>query len=244
MTIASTDNPLVRRLVRSAADGRRGERLVQVEGRRAIAELLAAGWRPEALLVREDLDLPPGWNATMASARVLAKVSQAATPSGYLAAFPLPPTAVLDPAAGGLVLAGLSDPGNVGTLLRTAAAFACRQVVIASGCDPWSAKVVQSTAGCLASLAIHDLGDQAAATIAGGAPCCGLVVAGGRQPADLPPGPRWLVVGNEAHGLPEAWQALCVQRLTLPMPGQAESLNAAVAGAIALWALGPGRTGG
>jgi RNA methyltransferase, TrmH family len=237
--IASTDHPLVKRIAASQREGRRGERLVVVEGRRAIDGVLAAGWRAEVLLVRDGHEPLASWQAVAMSERVCARLSQAATPSGYLGVFPCPVPLALDVAAGGLIAAGVADPGNLGTLLRTAAAFAVRQVVVAGGCDPWSAKVVQAAAGCLPLLAIHDSGPAPAC--AGGAPRCALVVSGGAAPSAVMPGPRWLVVGSEAHGVPGEWLAACEERLSLPMPGGTESLNAAVAGAIALWALGPGR---
>jgi tRNA G18 (ribose-2'-O)-methylase SpoU len=62
------------------------------------------------------------------------------------------------------------------------------------------------------------------------------VVAGGADPAMAPAGPRWVVVGSEAHGIRADWLACCEERLTLPMRG-VESLNAAIAGAIACYVL-------
>lgn len=239
MHIASPDNPLVKRLLRCHdARGRRAEGLLLVEGLRLVGDCLAAGWRPAHLLVREGEVPPAGWPpATTVSARVAGRLSQAASASGFLAAFPLPAPAELDARAGGLVLAGVADPGNLGTLLRSAAAFGVRQVALAGGADPWSAKVLQSTAGAAARLAMRAVGgpDELA-----GARLCALVVAGGGPPESLPAGPRWLVVGGEANGIPPAWRAACAESCTLPMPGGTESLNAAVAGSIAMYLLQTG----
>ena len=236
--LTSPDNPLVRRLV-ACQDPRkrREEGLVVVEGRRAIDGCLSAGWLPAHLLVREDLTPPAHWPpATPMGARVADRLSQASSPSGYLAAFPEPVVPALDIHAGGLLLAGVADPGNTGTLIRTAAALALPQVVIAGGADPWAAKVVQATAGSIAAVTIHILGDHPE-LLTGGAPRCALVVSGGQPPSALKPGPRWLVVGGEANGIPERWLATCAEHLTLPMPGGTESLNAAVAGSIAAYLL-------
>jgi TrmH family RNA methyltransferase len=234
MLIASPDNPLVKRLLHCHdARGRRSEGLVLVEGLRLVGDCLAAGWTPVHLLVREGEAVPEHWPApTTISARVAQRLSQAATASGYLAAFPLPSPARLDPALGGLVLAGIADPGNLGTLLRSAAAFGVRQVALAGGADPWSAKALQSTAGAVARLALRP---GAIPQDVAGARLCALVVAGGRPPEALPRQPRWLVVGGEANGIPEEWRAVCAEQCTLPMPGGTESLNAAVAGSIALY---------
>lgn len=241
-TITSTENPLVKRLRRlHEVRHRRTDGAFLVEGVRAIAAFLARGWRPLDLVLAQDLDLPPEWDGhtvTRAATAVMAKLSQADTPSGYLAAFALPPAPVLDLAAGGLVLHGIGDPGNLGTLIRCAAAFAIRQVVLIGGTDPFAHKVVQASAGELAMIALqrHEAG-QGLAPLAGGAPCCALVVRGGSDPLDLPRRSRWLVVGSEAHGLDEVALAACAERVTLPMPGGTESLNAAMAGAIACYAL-------
>ncbi len=235
--ITSPDNPLIKRLARLAdADGRREAGQFLAEGRRLITGLLAAGWRPAHLLVRDGLDIPADWPTAMrVSERVARRLSAAATSSGYLAAFPIPPPPAIDPAIGGLVLAGVSDPGNTGTILRSAAAFGIRQVVLAGGADPYGPKVVQASAGALGLLAVRR--DDEPTVLTGGAPLCALVVRDGRPPGDFAPGPRWLVVGGEADGVPPRWLAACSERLTLPMPGGTESLNAAVAGSLAAYLL-------
>lgn len=238
MHLASPDNPLAKRLTAlHTATGRRETGLCLVEGRRAIEGCLAAGWRPAHLLLRENIVIPDGWSmATIISERVAAKISAASTPSGYLAAFPIPDHGPVEVRAGGLVLVGVSDPGNVGTLIRTAAAFAVNQVVISGGADPYAPKAVQASAGAIAAVRVHRIASPAG--VAGGAALCALVPRGGSAPAGLPAGNRWLVVGGEAEGIPDDWLAACAERLTLPMPGAAvESLNAAVAGAVAMYAL-------
>ncbi len=239
MHLESPDNPLVKRLARlTDGAGRRAEGLFLAEGQRLIDGLLAGGWRPVWLLVRSGEFIPAHWPTQVLveiSPRVCDKLSQAATASGYLAAFPLPLAPALDVQAGGLVLAGIADPGNMGTLIRTAAACGIRQVVLAEGADPFGPKVVQATAGALALVELHR--QATPVTLAGGAPCCALVVRDGLPPTAFTRRPRWLVVGGEAHGISPAWLAACSERLTLPMPGGTESLNAAVAGSIAAYLL-------
>lgn len=246
-TLASVANPLVKELLRlHDARGRREAGAFLVEGRRAIDGFLAAGMRPDLGLLREGEPLPQGWPPPLSmSSAVARRLSQAMTPSGFLARFPLPAPRAVDPAAGGLVLVGIADPGNLGTLLRSAAAFACPQVALCGGADPWQHKVVQASVGALAKVQPIELpADAGPAVLAGGAPLCGLVAEGGVAPEQLPPGPRWLLVGSEAHGLPAAWVAACAERLTLPMAPGVESLNAAVAGSIALYVAGAPRRGG
>lgn len=255
-TLVSPDNPLIKRLAR-LSDGRhrREEGLFVVEGRRAISGFIEAGWAPVHLLVRDDETSPDQWpEPTIVSARVMDKLSQSVTAPGFLAAFALRAPAQLDLGGGGLVLAEVSDPGNVGTLVRTAAAIGISQIVAIGGADPWSHKAVQASAGALARVQMHELpvagGLAAIASLCGGregregreggtgnARLCALVAHGGVDPERLIAGPRWLVVGGEAHGIREEWLAACDERATLPMPGGTESLNAAIAGAIACYLL-------
>jgi len=240
--LTSTDNTLIKALARlDQARERREQGLFLVEGRRALATMLGAGCMPVHLFRRDDVAHPDGWpEATTVSARVAEKLSHASSPSGLVAAFALPTAPPVAASDGGLVLVSVGDPGNLGTLIRTAAALGVRRIVCVDGADPYAPKVVQATAGTLSLVTVSSLTDaEALATLlaADAAPCCALVPRGGVAPAALPSGPRWLLVGSEAHGLPDAWLAGARQRLTLPMPGGAESLNAAVAGAIALYLL-------
>ena len=137
----------------------------------------------------------------------------------------------------GIILAQISDPGNMGTLIRTAAAMKASSVVIVDGSDPWSPKVIQASAGCSALVNIfriewqalvHTIKQQNLKLIA-------MFVSGGKTPDELSFKDSLLVVGSEAHGIPESWFGECDELMTLPMPGKTESLNAAIAGSIALY---------
>ncbi len=246
LLLTATDNPAIKAAIAlHEPRERRAQARFLAEGRRVIDGLLAAGWTPERLFVRDGEEVPAHWPAVVRVAeRVAARLSQLSTAPGYAGIFPLPVPPPLDVHAGGLILAGISDPGNLGTLLRAAAAFACRQVVLAGGADPFGSKAVQASAGALPLVQLHAGVEPEA--LAGGAPLCALVVSGGLAPSALPPGRRWLVVGGEAHGVPPLWLAQCSERLTLPMPGGTESLNAAMAGTVALYAVQSpaGRTAG
>lgn len=236
----SAENPLVRDLRDlHRPEGRRAAQALLVEGRRAIDGFLAAGWVADVLLHPADEAAPSAWSeARPVSAKAAARLSQASTPSGWFARFPIPTPAPLDRQAGGLVLSEVSDPGNVGTLIRSAAAFGVKQVVVIGGADPWGHKVVQASAGALAAIAVHQLPVTAGLVdLAGGAPLAALVVQHGQDPAQMPAKNRWLVVGSEAHGVRAEWLAACTEQVTLPMRGNVESLNAAIAGAIACYLL-------
>lgn len=123
----------------------------------------------------------------------------------------------------------VNDPGNAGTLIRIAAAFALDVVFREGSVDPWSPKVLRAGAGAHFRTRIG-LPPAAAGTIA-------TVVEGGIAPDRLAdvcdPGRIWeIAVGSEAHGLAPSEVAAAEVKVTIPMPGDTESLNAAVAGAI------------
>lgn len=173
---------------------------------------------------------------THVTEEVMSKMSTATSPSGLLAVFSIPSSPAWDQLTSGIVLAQIADPGNMGTLIRTTAAMNFKTVVIVDGCDPWSPKVVQASAGTIAGVHIfncswQELIQHKNPTI----PLYALVVTGGISPHNITHKQALLVVGNEAQGMPSTWIAQCDGRITIPMPGNTESLNAAVAGAIALY---------
>ncbi|MCA9770085.1 RNA methyltransferase [Candidatus Dependentiae bacterium] len=174
---------------------------------------------------------------------VMYKMSSVKTPSNILGVFELPQQPDTQKIAQhnhqnnspGLVLANITDPGNMGTLIRSAAAMNAQHVVIVDGVDPFSPKVVQASAGTLAQIDIFQLSWEQLVKNKGNTKLCALVVFGGNKPQELNFKNSLLVIGNEAHGIAKKWIDDCEQKLTLPMPGNTESLNAAVAGSIALY---------
>ena len=144
-----------------------------------------------------------------------------------------------------LVLESIQDPGNLGTLIRLAAAFAIHGVLLCGeSCDPWQAKVVRATMGALWQLPIARLEP-------GAEPWAVLDALGWDLVASLPQGGQpltelsleergrglALLLGNEAQGLSRGAIDAATLSLTIPMPGPTESLNVAMAGAILIWEL-------
>ena len=174
---------------------------------------------------------------------VLERVAGTVTPQPVLAVAPRPgaDAAVLDDAAADLVLvlAGVADPGNAGTLLRTAEAAGATAVVVTGGSvDPFGPKCVRASAGAVFRVPVVEVDDGRARhaldrLAARGVRRLGTVVAGGRpyDEVDLT-GPIAVVLGNEAHGLAPAFAAAVDEAVTIPMAGRAESLNVGMAGAV------------
>ena len=174
----------------------------------------------------------------------MARLSDAATPPGVLAVVRTPDTSQPPSQSGGLlVLDGVSDPGNVGTLIRTAAAFDAA-VLSVGGADPFGPKAVRASAGTCYRTRIHRADDSeglGAALRGGGRTVLGLAADGGltldQAAAAITAAGVALVVGSEPHGLGVAVRAAIDDLVRIPMAGGVESLNVAAAGAIAMHGL-------
>jgi TrmH family RNA methyltransferase len=179
---------------------------------------------------------------TLAGPRVIASLSDAATPQGVVAVAPSP-LKTLDALSPGdlvVVLAEVRDPGNAGTLLRSAAAAGASAVIFTSGSvDPLNSKTVRAAAGALFSIPVvsrPSLEDVIGRLREGGVEILGAA-------ADAPQAatsrdltrPLALVLGNEAWGLSSRQRRLLDAVVGIPMPGRADSLNVAVAGSILLF---------
>lgn len=248
--ITSPANPHVKRirsLVRSRKE-RHHERMFVVEGVRLVEEALRHGAPAGLLYVPEQLETTARGRALLGQLRhadhafpttpaILAQLSDVETPQGVIAAVAMPRT---DPLRRSLLLFldGVQDPGNVGTLLRSAEACGVDLVVALAGtADLWSPKVARAGMGAHFRLALLDDFDWPAA-LERLAPLPAIYAA--TQDASLTydqvdwRAPAALVVGNEANGVSAQTLALA-SPVTIPMLGAVESLNAAVAGSVILF---------
>lgn len=179
---------------------------------------------------------------------VLAELADTETPQGVLLACREPrwtPDAVIPAADRGLLLLdGVQDPGNAGTLVRAAAAFGLGGVLALDGTvDPWNPKAVRAAAGALFSTPVVAVSWEEAGPALRDAGTA-LVVSdpAGRDVATYAVPPRWaLAVGNEGRGVRPAVALAGDATVAVPMTGDVESLNVGVAGAILLYALTRGR---
>jgi TrmH family RNA methyltransferase len=135
-----------------------------------------------------------------------------------------------------VVVVDLGDPGNLGTIVRSAEAAGADMVIVAgASVDPWSPKVVRASAGGVFLLPVVTASTEVALRVAGDAGLRRLAAdaAGGRpyDQVDLTV-PVAFVIGNEAHGLPAGIDELIDARVHIPVTGRAESLNAAMAASI------------
>jgi TrmH family RNA methyltransferase len=165
--------------------------------------------------------------------RLLAGVSELAHPPRVIAVFRRADLPRLEPGAAppaGLALWHVGDPGNVGTLVRSADALGPAFVCLSPGCaDPAGAKALRASMGALFRVPLGDFGDAPRPWIA-------LVPGGGPRLPEIELGARaTFVLGAERGGLPPGVVEACDAAATIPQAPSAESLNVAVAGSIALY---------
>jgi TrmH family RNA methyltransferase len=149
--------------------------------------------------------------------------------------FPLPAMFAGTPLV--VIAAGLQDPGNLGTLVRSAEAFGATGMMLLPGTvSLWNAKTLRASSGSAFRLPVLALSaeDAFAALREQGIRIFAAVARDGDTQADLR-GPSALLVGNEGAGLPDEWIAQADARVTIPLPGAVESLNAAIAGSVLLY---------
>lgn len=213
-------------------------------GWKVLAEALAAGMQPVAVVMTEGETvlqiLPPACPVYSLPAHELRRLSGQEQPEGVVAVLPMPTATLIAPTAVGhvLLLHHIADPGNLGTILRTAAWFGCVQVVCGTGCaDVYSPKVVRATMGALFRLKVQQ-GVDLLPWVAGSPHRVLAAHMEGLPLAGLQPQPHdRLLMGSESHGIDDRyWQLARVQPIHIPGSGLAESLNVAVATGILLHA--------
>ena len=244
--ITSLKNPRVLTW-RSLKDrkGRRETGCFLVEGRKMVAEALASPFPVEALLIDEarlnEAELPAGIPAYALPEHVLAAVCDTKTPQGVAAVVRIAETAGAGERL--VVLDGVQDPGNVGTIIRTADAAGLDGVLLSAQCaDAFSPKVLRATMGSVFRMRIRvtdDLPGALEALKADGYSVLSSQLDG--EPFDAAAsrisGHFALVIGSEGNGVSAPVRALATHRVALPMRGGAESLNAAVAAGIMMYGL-------
>jgi len=243
-----------RKLTRRAGRDAAGEFLA--EGPRAVREALAHDPPPRELFVTEaaaarHADLverahAAGVPVSAVTPRAAAGLSETATPQGIVAVCPALDVPTATALAGRprlvAVLADIRDPGNAGTVLRSADAAGADAVVFAGdSVDPYNGKTVRASAGSLFHLPVvrgARLPDALAAARAAGLTVLAADGAGERELTDLPElaAPTAWLFGNEAWGLPADTGALADARVRIPISPRAESLNLGAAAAVCLFA--------
>ena len=245
MIIRSRDNARVKRWAKLARDARlrRAERRLVIEGPHLLAAALDAGLAPVELLATEaalaDAEIAAlarrsRLQPVVLSPGAFAAIADARTPPGIAAEIALPELRRDGPS---VFLEGVQDAGNVGAIIRSAAAFGVGEVVLDRHCaDAWSPKVLRAGQGGHFALGIRQVEDFAAALGSFGGRLICTVARGGRPLRDVKLGGSlgW-AFGGEGAGLSSATIAGASEKVTIPMAAGAESLNVAMTAAICLY---------
>lgn len=244
-TLTSLKNPKIQAW-RSLKEkkGREEHQAFLVEGVRMVREAFASSFTVKALLLRENFDpgfsVPAGTPVYLLPSHVFQAVCDTKTPQGIAAVLEMKTRA----ASGSRLLAldGVQDPGNVGTIIRTADAAGFDGILLSPDCaDLFSPKVLRSTMG-----SIFRLGFSFPSSLPGTLEklrADGFSILSSQLDGDPfydrkgIAGSFVLIIGNEGNGISDAVKAVATHRLCLPMRGGAESLNAAVAAGIMMYDL-------
>lgn len=249
-TIASLQNEAFKhlsRLLGSARERRKSGEMV-LEGLHLLDAALGAGIVPSEVFVNEAAAqhpellallarLPESTRRNLVSEKVAERLTELASAGEVMAVCPRPQPAPAAPDASRLLLEDIQDPGNLGTILRSAAAAGVTEVFLSKGCaDVYSAKVLRAGMGAHFALSLHEGADLAACleAFAGRKLVTYLAGSCSLYSQDLS-GPIALVLGNEGAGVSDALLQRADVRIRIPMPGHAESLNVAMAATICLF---------
>jgi TrmH family RNA methyltransferase len=248
--ISSRDNPFFKSLLRisSSARDRRDAGQTLLDGPHLLRAFLDTGGKPKHLLVNEQglqnaeiaalLYRCAGVPQTQFDDALFAQLSELKTPNGLLTLIDIPPAKVeVTHSQFALLLEDIQDPGNLGSILRSAAAAGCDSVFLSQGCaDAWSPKVLRAGMGGHFALSIMESADllEVAAEFTGKIMAASLQSDKSLYNSNLR-GKIAFAIGNEGAGLSPALLDAAQQHFIIPMPGRVESLNAAAATAVCLF---------
>ena len=243
--ITSRQNPLVAhiRKLNSARSARRNSGEYVGEGPKLLAEAVKAGAELTTVVSAGELaqTMPAGTREVEVPADLLQSMCDTKTPQGVLFLCRIPDTAAPETLPGSryLVLDGLQDPGNVGTIWRTADALGADGLILVNGCaDPFSPKTVRATMGACFRLPVYEVSAEELPGLLERSNLPLYATALREDTVDVRDADLTraaVVIGSEGRGISDGMLDLCEKTLKIPMRERCESLNAAVAATVVLW---------
>lgn len=242
--ITSRQNSLLTKAVRlqNSKKFRKDQGLSVGDGVKLLEEILR--WAPQrlrAVILREGVEcptLPEGVRAVQVSPALMGQISQMEAPEGALFLWEPPAGTRRELVPGALVLDGLQDPGNVGTILRTADALNVPVYLLEGCCDPYGPKTVRATMGAIFRTPPTVLTREALFSQCGEKQIPLLAAAlsqGAKDIRKVEPRKAAVVIGSEGQGVSGPVLARSDGQIIIPMNPRCESLNAAAAAAIVMW---------
>ncbi len=249
-SILSRDNPFYKELLKLSTSARQRGKSSQtlLDGSHLLEAYLDAGMLPQRVLVNaaalQDVEIGSllektgETSVTQLDDKLFAALSELKTPTGILALIEISqPVTPLEDSRFSLLLEDIQDPGNLGSMLRSAAAAGCDAVFLSDGCaDAWSPKVLRAAMGGHFALNIYEGQNLPSVAQAFDGTLLATSLRSSRSLFDCDlSGNVAFMVGNEGAGLSDELLQHATQVISIPMPGNAESLNAAAAAAICLF---------
>ncbi len=247
--ISSRDNAFFKSLLRLAGSSRERRDAGQtlLDGPHLLRAWLESGRFPSHILLSpqalEDTEISrlraecPNTPCSLLDESLFKQLSELKTPNGLLALIDIPQPDFTSSANFVLLLEDIQDPGNLGSILRSAAAAGCDAVYLSQGCaDAWSPRVLRAAMGGHFVLGINEPSDllDVASRFDGSLFASSLEAKTALYECNLC-GKIAFAIGNEGAGLSAELQAKALQRFIIPMPGKVESLNAAAAAAVCMF---------
>lgn len=237
MIISSKDNAIIKKV--SSLGDKKFRKLYGefiVESVKAVDECINAGMDISLVICTENLsERYP--NAQLVTDGVFAKISTEKTPQGVLAVVKKPEIALTAPTGNSLLLDRLQDPGNLGTIIRTANAAGYDDIYLVNCTDAYSPKAIRASMGGVFRVRLYEGGYEEIFNALNGVELLCADMDGEDVFSFIPSDRFCLCIGNEGSGLSEEVVARSAHSVRIPMRESCESLNAAVSAAVAMYAL-------
>lgn len=243
--ITSKQNPRIKQVhaLQTQARTRRKSGLIVLEGLRLVRDAIRAGYTPDYLFytpqqveIQSFVDEQPG-PALAVDEAVMRHMSDTRQPQGIVGIFAIPRIPLPDAPNRVLVLDGVGDPGNLGTILRTAAAAGVQAALLTPGCvDAFNPKALRAGMGAHFRVPVAERSWSEISAYCAGLNICLADSGGGLRYDEVDWSPPWaLIIGSEAHGASAEAYKIAHNRVYVPMAAGTESINAAAAAAVLLF---------
>lgn len=237
MIISSRENPLVKKVC-ALGDRKYRKQYAQfiVESIKAVDECMKSGMSIDELICTPDLsDIYP--RAQVVTDSVFMKMSTEKSPQGVLAVVNMPKNELVPPQGNCLLLDRLQDPGNLGTIMRTANAAGYEDIYLINCTDQYSPKSIRASMGGVFNVRLHEGSIDEIFAVLDGVQVLSADM-DGENVFDFVPNERFcLCIGNEGNGLSDEVVSKSTNKVKIPMRDCCESLNAAISAAVAMYAL-------
>lgn len=238
MILTSRNNPLIKEMAAlKEKKGRKEQGFFLVEGVKMVSECKRSGLEIGRTFVSESYRGETDENAICISDEVFAFLSDEKTPQGILCSVRIPKPSLCPPKESCLLLDGVSDPGNMGAIIRTANAAGYGEIYLVGCTDPYSPKSVRASMSGIFFVRIYTGTREAVLEALSGLPILAADMDGENIFSFRPPEKFALAIGNEANGISEEVFRKAQHKLKIPMRAAQESLNAGIAAGIAMYLL-------